>query len=69
MLNATPDKENTLQSMFIITISTLKLMSNQELLEELRVLTQDNSFLKVNSVMNLNGETYLTNHKGSNLFI
>lgn len=69
MLSAILDKENTLQNMFIITISIPKPMSNLELQEVLRVLTQDNSSLKVNSVMKLNGETFLINQNDSNLFI
>lgn len=69
MLSAILDKENTLQNMFIITISIPKPMSNLELPEVLRVLTQDNSSLKVNSVMKLNGETFLINQNDSNLFI
>jgi hypothetical protein len=69
MLSAILDKENTLQNMFIITISIPKPMSNLELQEVLRVLTQDNSSLKVNSVMKLNGETFLINQNVSNLFI
>jgi len=44
-------------------------MSNLELPEELRELTQDNSSQRVNSVMRANGENFLMIEDYSNLFI
>jgi hypothetical protein len=48
--------ENSLQSMFIITISILMLMKNLDKQEEFKELVQINSFKKANSPMNPDGD-------------
>ena len=59
-LNKTPDMVNSLQSMFIITISTLMLMKSQDKREVFKEPIQINSFKKVNSLMNPDGDNTKT---------
>jgi len=56
ILNKTPDTENSTQNMFIITISILTLMKNQDKQEEPKDQMQINSFKKDNSLMNPDGD-------------
>ena len=56
ILNKTPDMENSTQSMSIITTSILMFMKNLEQQEEFKEQTEINSFKKVNSLMNPDGD-------------
>jgi len=59
-LNKTLDMVNLTQSMFITIIFILMPMKNLDKLEEFRVLAPINSFKKVNSPMNQDGENAKT---------
>jgi len=56
ILNKTPDMENSTQSMSIITTSILMFMKNLDKQEEFKEQTEINSFKKVNSLMNPDGD-------------
>lgn len=58
ILIKTLDMENSIQSMFIITIYTLMLIKDQEMPEAFKELMQINSFKKVNSPTNPDGDKY-----------
>ena len=60
ILNKILDMVSTTQNMFITTIFILMLMKNPDNPEEFRVPAQINSFKKVNSPMNQDGENTKT---------